>query len=369
MKKSEKAKPGTSHATGMHKGNFDAAARVSIIFVALVVLVATLHFSRTVLSPILLAVVIGIMFGPIADRIEKFRIPASWSAAIVVLLFIILISIAIAVFAAPLSTWIDQLPRIWARLRFELASWQDNLETITELQSQLRSVTGQKNSDTVVVDDITAVQDAAVLAPTIAGQIVLFLASFYFFVAARHTLRRTILSLPMSRRIRWRMARVFREIENNVSNYLLAITIINIGMGLSVTLALWALGVPSPLLWGMLATVLNYVVFIGPAVTFIILLGVGLTISTSLWGVITPALVYLGINLLEAQIVTPMVIGRRVTLNPFIVFLAIVFWIWLWGPLGGFIAVPSLLILFAIYNQMLAEPEKIRQRRLNQTSQ
>ncbi len=358
MQEAEKAKSGALHVSGLYKDKLDAAARVSVIFVASIVLVATLHFSKTVLSPILLAVVLGIMFGPIADRIERFRIPASWSAAIVVLLFIVLISIAIAVFAAPLSTWIDQLPRIWARLRFELASWQDNLETIAELQSQLRSVTGQNNGETVVVDDSTAVQDAAVLAPTIAGQIALFLASFYFFVAARHTLRRTILSLPMNRRIRWRMARVFREIENNVSNYLFAITIINIGMGLSVTLALWTFGVPSPLLWGMLAAVLNYVVFIGPAVTFVILLGVGLTISTSLWGIVTPALVYLGINLLEAQIVTPTVIGRRITLNPFIVFLAIVFWIWLWGPLGGFIAVPSLLILFAIYNQMFAEPVK-----------
>jgi predicted PurR-regulated permease PerM len=359
MQKSEKAKPSTSHVAEMYRSKLDAVARVSIIFVALVVLVTTLHFSKTVLSPILLAVVIGIMFGPIADRIEKFRIPASWSAAIVVVLFIILISIAIAVFAAPLSTWIDQLPRIWARLRFELASWQDNLETITELQSQLRSVTGQKNGDTVVIDDSTAVQDAAVLAPTIAGQILLFLASFYFFVAARHTLRRTILSLPMSRPTRWRMARVFREIESHVSDYLLAITIINIGMGVCVTLALWAIDVPSPLLWGMLAAVLNYVIFIGPAVTFIVLLGVGLTVSTSLWGIVTPALVFLGINLLEAQIVTPLVIGRRITLNPFIVFLAIVFWIWLWGPLGGFIAVPSLLIIFAIYNQMFAEPAMV----------
>ncbi len=355
MQNMEQATTGNSSAASRHRSRIDAAARVSIIFLALVALVATLHFSKTILAPIMLAVVIGIMFGPIADRIEKFHIPASRSAAIVVLLFIILITIAIAVFAAPLSTWIDQLPRIWARLRFELASWQDNLDTISELKAQLRSVTGQKSGDTVVVDDSSTVQDAAILAPTIIGQIALFLASFYFFVAARHTLRRTILSLPVTRRTRWHMARVFREIENNVSDYLLAITIINIGMGLSVTLALWALGVPSPLLWGMLAAALNYVIFIGPAVTFAILLGVGLISSTSLWGMVTPALVFLGINFLEAQIVTPLVIGRRITLNPFIVFLAIVFWIWLWGPLGGFIAVPSLLIIFAIYNQMFAE--------------
>ncbi|WP_202526092.1 AI-2E family transporter [Sneathiella litorea] len=356
MPKQKKIEPNASRVAEMHRGRIETAARVSVIFLALVTLVTALHFSRTILSPIFLAVVIGIMFGPIADRIERFRIPASRSAAIVVLLFIILISIAIAVFAAPLSTWIDQLPRIWARLRFELASWQDNLETVTELQAQLRSVTGQKDGETVVVEDGSAVQDAAVLAPTIAGQIVLFLASFYFFVAARHTLRRTLLSLPMSRRTRWHIARVFREIERKVSGYLLAITLVNLGMGLSVAIALWALDVPSPLLWGMLAAVLNYVIFIGPAVTFVILLGVGLTSSATLLGALTPALIFLGINLFEAQIVTPMVIGRRVTLNPFIVFLAIVFWIWLWGPLGGFIAVPSLLILFAIYNQMFAEP-------------
>lgn len=299
------------------------------------------------------------MFGPIADNIEKFHFPEFQSAAIVVLLFIIVIVIAIAAFAGPLSTWIDQLPRILSRLRFELASWQDNLESIAELQVQLKSVMGQKNGATVVVDDGSAVQDAAILAPAIAAQIVLFLASFYFFVAARHNLRRVILSLPIKRRTRWHMARVFREIEANISGDLFAITLINIGMGLSVALALSALSVPSPLLWGMLAAVLNYVVFVGPAVTFVVLLGVGLASSISLGAALTPALVYLGINIIEAQFITPLVISCRVTLNPFIVFLAIVFWIWLWGPIGGFIAVPSLLVIFAIYNQMLAEPAAV----------
>jgi predicted PurR-regulated permease PerM len=357
----EKMISNSHRAAQERRSNIEAVAKLSVIFVGLVVLVATLHFSKTILAPVVLAVVIGIMFGPIADRIERFRIPASRSAAIVVLLFIILITVAIATFAGPLSTWIDQLPKIWSRLRFELASWQDSLESITELQAQLQSVMGQKKSETVVVNDGSTVQDAAILAPAIVAQIVLFLASFYFFVAARHALRRTILGMPMRRRTRWHMARVFKEIEDNVSSYLFAITVINIGVGIAVSLSLWALDVPSPLLWGMLAAVLNYVVFVGPAVTFIVLLGVGLTSFPSLWAALTPALVYLGINLLEAQFVTPMVIGRRMTLNPFIVFLAIVFWIWLWGPLGGFIAVPSLLILFAIYNQMFAEPAKTKQ--------
>lgn len=108
---------------------------------------------------------------------------------------------------------------------------------------------------------------------------------------------------------------------------------------------MWALGVPSPPLWGMLAGLLNYVIYVGPAVMVVLMTCVGLAIGDTPLAIATPPLVYLALNLTEAQFITPTVLGRTMTLNPFVVFLAIAFWIWLWGPVGGFVAVPILLVV------------------------
>jgi predicted PurR-regulated permease PerM len=118
--------------------------------------------------------------------------------------------------------------------------------------------------------------------------------------------------------------------------------------GAVVGAGLYLVGVPSAALWGALAMVSNFIVFLGPLLMTIVLFAVGLTVFDTLAGALIPPLIYQVVNVLESQFVTPMVIGKTMTLNPFVVVLALVFWIWLWGPLGGFIAVPALLVAYAI---------------------
>ena len=118
-------------------------------------------------------------------------------------------------------------------------------------------------------------------------------------------------------------------------------------------IALWAVGVPSPALWGALAGLLNFIVYVGPALMAAILFAIGLATFDTISGSLMPPLIYLALNLIEAQFVTPMVIGRTLTLNPFLVLLALAFWIWIWGPIGGFVAIPALLIIFAVTRNIL----------------
>lgn len=345
-------------------GKLRRAADFSLIALGLLAAIFVLHSARSLLAPILLAVVIGTMFGPIADRIEAFKVRPSVSAAAVVVLFIFIIAGGVVGFAVPLSGWTDELPKIWSQMQSSILSWQGAIQAIGSLQEQLKMLAGSNVEMTVQVDDGSTVVDAAYLAPTILGQILVFLASFYFFVATRHDLRILILKLCMRRRTRWQVARVFRDVEQNVSEYLLSITFINLALGMTVAFALWVAGVESPLLWGMLAGVLNYVAYIGPAIMTVILVGVGLATETQTLAILAPAAIFLLINFLEAHFVTPSVIGQKMTLNPFFVFLSLVFWIWIWGPLGGFIAVPSLLIMNAIYRQMYYVPARDRRRRI-----
>ncbi|MCR4267071.1 AI-2E family transporter [Nitratireductor sp. ZSWI3] len=341
------------------------AARVSIIFLGLLAFIAALHHARFLLAPISLAVFIGLMLGPLATRLEARGIAPSLSAITVVLVFIVLVGVFLIAIATPLTAWTERLPQIWNELQLQLSSLRQPLETVRNLQEEIRAVTGGSNVR-VSVDEGSTVQDVAVLAPTLLAQLLVFFASLYFFVATRHQTRIAILKLCFDRRLRWRVAHIFRDVENAVSEYLLSISIINVGLGVAVTVALWLLGVPSAPLWGAMAALLNFVIYIGPALMAVVLLAVGLATFDTLTASFMPPLVYLCLNALEAQFVTPTVIGRRMTLNPFIVFLAIAFWLWFWGPIGGFIAIPALLTIYAIAGNILPgiePPASARSRR------
>jgi predicted PurR-regulated permease PerM len=322
-------------------------AQLGTIAVGLVAVVFALDTAEFVLSPVLMAIVIGLMLGPVAAWLENRGAHPALAAAAVVLLFLLILALAMLALAAPLSTWLDRAPQIWSQLQFHMAQFREPMNVLRDLREELRSISGGSDV-TVSVEEGTAVESVAVLAPAIIGQVLLFLASLYFFVATRQQTRHAVLRICTTRKIRWRVAHIFRDVEQSVSRYLLSISVINVGLGAAVAVAMFAIGLPSAVLWGALAAILNFVVYLGPAVMAAILFAVGLTQYDSLGGSLLPPLLYLGVNLIEAQFVTPQVIGRTMLMNPFVVILAIAFWIWLWGPLGGFIAIPVLLIIYAI---------------------
>lgn len=337
--------------SGVEAG-LQTAVRIAIIITGLVAILAALDYGRPFLAPVSLAVITGLMASPVASALERF-IPASLAAATVVVLFLGLIGAAMALFSMPLSIWSGRLPEIWLELQRHLINWRTVFDTLGGVQEQIRNIAGGKAQMTVDIADNSAVEEIATLAPALMAQIVLFLASLYFFLATRNSIRASVLSLCFNRRSRLRTARMFRDAEWFVSRYLLSITVINIGLGAATAAAMWLLDVPQPLLWGMLAFILNYVVYIGPAIMAVILLGVGLATWDSAPAIFVPAGAYLTLNMIEAQFVTPEVIGRSVTLNPFFVFLSLAFWIWLWGPIGGLLAVPFLLIAYAVIRNVL----------------
>lgn len=328
------------------------SAQVSLVITGTVAFIFALWAGQYVLAPVSMGVVIGLMLGPLAARLERRGLLPGISATIVVVVFIIGACLFAVAVAAPLSLWLDRLPQIWEALRQQLADLKGPLASLKGMRDQLRELTGGEGV-TVSVDEGVGVASVATLAPALAGQILIFFASLYFFVATRHQTRAAVLRLCFSRRLRWRVAHVFRDVERLVSRYLLSITIINIAEGCAVGIGLYLIGVPSAAMWGAIAILTNFVVFVGPAIMVVVLFAVGLSEFDTLGGSLLPVAVYLGINMAEAQFVTPMVIGRTMTLNPFIVLLSLIFWIWLWGAVGGFIAVPALLVAYAVVRNVV----------------
>lgn len=344
------------------------AARLSVVAIGVVVLLFVLQAGQVFLAPVTLAIVIGLMFGPVADRLEAVGVPPALSAAVVVLLLLGIIAGGVAVFAVPLSEWVARAPLIWDKLQGQLANLKEPLETFSQFQTQMNEVLGGSATMSVSVEDGSAVTSVALLAPTVLAQILIFLASLYFFVATRDHIRISVLSLCVTRRMRWRTAHVFRDVEAKVSRFLLSITFINACVGVAVTLVMWAIGMPSPILWGALAAVLNYIPYVGQGTMILILLAVGLGTQTRIEQILLPALCYMGVNFVEGQIVTPHFIGRTMTLNPFVIFLSITFWLWAWGPVGGLVAVPTLLIATSMLTHALPSKPVAPKRPVRRTS-
>ncbi|SEQ04196.1 Predicted PurR-regulated permease PerM [Devosia sp. YR412] len=343
------------------------AARIALVFVGFLALLVALKEGQVFLAPITLAIVIGLMFGPVADRVERFGVPPALSAGVVVLMLIGLIAAAITLFAVPLSEWVARAPTIWEKLQVQLATLQGPLEAVSSFQAQLSSIFGSTNAMAVTVEDGGQMISVAMLAPAFLAQVLIFLASLYFFLATRDHIRISVLSLCVSRRMRWRTAHVFRDVEAKVSRFLLSITFINACVGCAVSLAMWAIGMPSPILWGALAAVLNYIPYVGQGVMVLVLLAVGLGTQTGLENILLPVGCYVAINFIEGQIVTPHFIGRTMTLNPFIIFLSITFWLWAWGPMGGLVAVPTLLIATSIMAHALPSKPMVPSRPVRRT--
>ncbi|WP_082461333.1 MULTISPECIES: AI-2E family transporter [unclassified Devosia] len=329
------------------------AARLAVVAIGVVVLLFVLQAGQVFLAPVTLAIVMGLMFGPVADRLEAIGIPPALSAAVVVLLLLAIIASGIVLFALPLSEWVARAPLIWDKLQGQLANLKEPMESLSGLQTQITEIFGGGAAMSVNVEDGSAMASVAMLAPALLAQILIFLASLYFFVATRDHIRISVLALCVTRRMRWRTAHVFRDVEAKVSRFLLSITFINACVGIAVTTVMWLIGMPSPILWGALAAVLNYIPYVGQGTMILILLAVGLGTQTELQHILMPALCYMGINFIEGQIVTPHFIGRTMTLNPFIIFLSITFWLWAWGPVGGLVAVPTLLIATSILTHAL----------------
>lgn len=368
MRKPVPSRPRKGLINDIQRTNFERvlgnAAQMAMVLVGVVIAFVAIREAQVILAPVFLAITVGLMFGPVADMLEQRGVPEALSAGLVVLLLLLVIIVGGALFYGPLSEWAQRIPLIWDKLQAEIANWKEPIAAIGALQEQLKGVLGGGATMEVTVQDGSTVTGIAMLAPAILAQIGVFLVSLYFFLATRENIRIATLSLCVSRRMRWRTAHVFRDVEQKVSKYLLTISMVNVGVGVAVTLVMWAIGMPSPILWGAMAAVLNYIPFIGQAFMALVLFLVGLGSTGELFGGLLPMALYFGINFIEGNFVTPNLLGRAMTINPFMIFLSLTFWIWAWGPVGGLIAVPSLLVLYSIVTHILptstVAPRKMR---------
>jgi predicted PurR-regulated permease PerM len=292
---------------------------------------------------------------PPLEWLERRRVPSGLAAFLCLLLFLIVANAAVAAIVFPASAWLRTLPekidRVRATLRPVLEAFSD-LDHFIQSTAQGFSRGPGLASQTVTVETPNSLlQIIATSAPFAIIQMFFATLVIYFFLAGWTKMRKRTITNRTSFDGAMTTARVIQQVVDATSTYLGTITLVNISLGLLVALALWLLGMPNPLMWGGIVAVMNYIPYLGPIAAAFLLALAGLMepVFPSFWQAMMPAIVFVVCHLVEANIVTPTIVGRKLTINPLMILLALSFWAWVWGTTGALLAVPLLIILRTVF--------------------
>lgn len=310
----------------------------------------TIYFARPFLLPIVLAVLLDFLLSPIIRFLKGLRVPEPVGAAIVVAGLLGLVGAGAYSLADPARTWVAKAPASIQKAQSRLRDLRRPVEQVSRTADQVEAATNIGKS---------GVQEVIVRGPRMSerffGSTQTFLIGafemlvlLYFLLAAGDLfLQKLIKVLPLLQDKK-KAVMIAHETEASISTYLFTLTLVNVGLGLVVALAMFLVGMPNPLLWGALAALAEFVPYVGAGAMLITLSLAGLVTFPQVGHAMLVPAAYLAVNLVQANFVTPTVIGHRLTLNPVAILVGLVFWWWLWGVGGAFIAVP-LLATFKIF--------------------
>lgn len=303
--------------------------------------------------PLTAALVIAIALVPLLEWLERHRMPAPIAALTCVLLFLVAANVALASIVVPAWQWIQRLPESIPQIQHNLEPlirFYANLEqfvnkTLTNFASTpVQTTTVQAAPPRSLLDLFTTSAPSALIEMFFAILVI------YFFLSGWTRLRRGAITSRSSFGGAMATARVIQDVVDDTSAYLGTITLINLTLGLMVAGALWLLGMPTPLMWGGIVALLNYIPYIGPVIAALLLAVGGLMSFAEIGWALVPAAIMIGAHLIEANFVTPLIVGHRLTINPIMILISLSFWGWVWGTTGALLAVPLLIIIQTVLN-------------------
>jgi predicted PurR-regulated permease PerM len=330
------------------------AAQSATIGMFIILLVVALSLARPVLLPVASAFVVTMMLGPLSARAERHKIPSLLSAIVLWLLVIAVCYGVIILLGAPAVDWIGKAPEIGRSVQEKLHVLDRPLAALQEMRDALLP-SDKKGS--LGVDIMSFVQPALLVVTPAIGQTFIFFGTLFFMLLGRSQLRRVVVAFFDEREARLRTLKIMNDIEHNLTGYLSVVAVINVAVGICGGVAAWVAGLPDPLAWAVLGFILNFIPYIGALIVEVAMFMVGLVTFPTLTHALLAPLLFLALATLEGHFVTPSIIGHRLTLNPLTVFLSLVFWTWLWGPVGAFLAVPLLIMALVVIGHLFREDE------------
>ena len=303
--------------------------------------------------PVTAALVIAIALVPMLEWFERRGLPSGLAAALCVLVFLAITAFALASIVIPAIDWVALLPERIDRVRDALEPvlnlYQYLERFIDRILNQLPS-TGSGGGRTVRIETPNSILGLLTAsAPHALIQLFFALLVIFFFLSGWTAMRKSTITRRGSFEGALTTARVIQQVVAATSTYLGTITIINVSLGALMAGILWALGMDSPLMWGGIVAVLNYIPYLGP-IASAFLLGIGGLITfADPWQAMLPPLIFIGLHTVEANAITPLIVGKRVKINPLLILISLSFWAWVWGTTGALLAIPLLIIMKTVF--------------------
>jgi predicted PurR-regulated permease PerM len=315
----------------------------SLVALLVICVVAVLYVAKAFFLPVITAFIVGTMLSPAAGFLERHRIPRSIAAIMIVSTACAGVAFMIGLISSPLVEWTQRLPELGSILKDKLHLFDRPLALWQQFTGLLGGADSLPSTSFQLPKFEWVQPTVEFLSPTFT-EFLLFFATLVLFIASWNDLRRSLIMTFADHQWRLRTLRILNAIEVSLGDYLLTVTMINFGVGIATGIICAVTGMPNPAGLGALAATLNFFPIIGPVAMFAILAAVGIIAMSTLGaGVIAP-LAFVGLTFLEGHFITPTIIGRRLELNALAVFIALAFWTWLWGPMGGFLSSPLLIV-------------------------
>ena len=303
--------------------------------------------------PVTAALVVAIALVPLLEWFERRGVPSKLAAALCVVIFLLVTIFAIASIVLPAIDWVALIPTRIERVR-------DALEPVLNLYQSLEKfidktfaqiATSPAAGRTVRLETPNSMLGLITAsAPHAAIQLFFALLVIFFFLAGWTAMRKSTIVSRGSFEGALTTARVIQQVVDATSTYIGTITVINVALGALTALILWGLGMDSPLMWGGIVAVLNYIPYLGPIAAALLLAFGGLMTFGDPWAAMLPPAIFIGLHMIEANAVTPMIVGKRLTINPLLILVSLSFWAWVWGTVGALLAIPLLIIIKTVFS-------------------
>jgi len=304
--------------------------------------------------PVTAALVVAIALVPLLEWFERRGVPSRLAAGLCVIIFLVIALFAIGSIVIPATDWVAQVPSRIPKIQSALEPVLDlykNLDRFMERIANQIAITQQTKARTVRIEESNSIAGLLTTsAPHLLIQLFFALLVIFFFLAGWTAMRKKTIVSRGSFEGALTTARVIQQVVDATSTYLGTITLINIGLGGLTAAVVWWLGMPSPIMWGGLVAVLNYIPYLGPIASALLLFLGGLMTYPDVWGALAPPAAFISFHLIEANFFTPMVVGHRLTISPLAILVSLSFWAWVWGTTGALLAVPLLIIIKTVFS-------------------
>ena len=322
----------------------------------------TIYFAQAVLFPIVLAFLLYFLFSPAVRMMRGIKIPRSLGSGLVLTFLLFFTSFVISRFVIPATQWLEAAPTHLLLIEKKLSFLKKPIARGLEIFEHFKNIDLFQNGEKLSQLDVqlnstsfgyTIFDLTSSAFTTAAATAVLF---YFLLVYGDHFLNRAKIILRAS--AKHENSDVIQQVERGISTYLITFLLINACLGLVIGIALWILGVPNPSLWGAMAAILNFIPYLGPIVGSIVVLLVSLLSFETGLEIALPPIVYFTINSIEGQFITPVLLSKKLSLNPIVVLISMMLWGWAWGIEGALLSIP-LLATFKIVCENIPKMRKV----------